>query len=98
MVILVIMNSKEEFKERIQQLLAGIDKDKVESEDGWWETSDGAKLGSEILSKITDIIDEYEIYLDVSCDMCYNRTSVDKMPCCDCHDYSWFSRYPTKKK
>ena len=92
------MKSKEDFKERIETLLAGIDKDQVECEYGWWETSDGAKLGSEIKRKILNIINEYKIYLDVSCDICYNRTSVDKMPCCDCHDYSWFSRYTTKKK
>lgn len=39
-------------RERIIALLKGIDQTEIESAEGWWETSNGAEFGTDILSKI----------------------------------------------
>ena len=42
--------------DEIVALLDGIDKDECEYENGWWETSTGAKFGADILEKIKAIL------------------------------------------
>jgi hypothetical protein len=42
--------------EKIKVILKGIDQTEIESEDGWWETSTGAKLGAEALKQILELL------------------------------------------
>jgi len=39
-------------REAILPMLKGIDETEIDSPDGWWETSSGAKFGAEILAAI----------------------------------------------
>ena len=45
-----------ELTDEIVALLDGIDKTECEYENGWWETSIGAKYGADILEKIKAIL------------------------------------------
>lgn len=38
--------------ETVLELLRGIDQTEIESAEGWWETSDGAKFGAAVLAKV----------------------------------------------
>ena len=42
--------------EVIKDILTGIDQTGIESSDGWWETSTGAKLGAEALKQILELL------------------------------------------
>ena len=42
--------------DKIKVILKGIDQTEIESEDGWWETSTGAKLGAEALKQILELL------------------------------------------
>ena len=44
--------------ERVEKLLEGIDKEQTESDDGWWETSIGAKFGKKVLEDIIKALKE----------------------------------------
>lgn len=44
--------------EKIKETLKGIDKDEIEDENGWWETSVGAEFGKKKLLEILDLIKE----------------------------------------
>lgn len=46
----------DEIKEEVSLILNGIDKDGLESEDSWWETSTGAEFGSNKLKEVIDYI------------------------------------------
>lgn len=43
--------------EEIKKILKCIDETEVESDEGWWETSDGARFGKHILKDITDLFE-----------------------------------------
>lgn len=43
--------------EVIKDVLKGIDQTEIESPDGWWETSDGAKFGAKKLQQIIELLD-----------------------------------------
>ena len=45
----------EEIKE-LRQILNGIDKDECAFEEGWWETSHGAKFGAKKLKEVENLI------------------------------------------
>ena len=40
----------------VEKVLDGIDKDETEYQDGWWETSVGAKFGAQKLKEIRSIL------------------------------------------
>jgi hypothetical protein len=42
--------------ETIKDILKGIDQTGIESSDGWWETSTGAKFGAEKLKQILELL------------------------------------------
>jgi hypothetical protein len=42
--------------ETIKDILKGIDQTEIESSDGWWETSTGAKFGAEKLKQIEETL------------------------------------------
>lgn len=42
--------------EQIKELLKGIDETEIDSIDGWWETSDGAKFGTEKLNELLTLV------------------------------------------
>ena len=42
--------------ETIKDILKGIDQTEIESSDGWWETSTGAKFGAEKLKQILELL------------------------------------------
>ena len=42
--------------DKIKVILKGIDQTEIESADGWWETSTGAKLGAEALKQILELL------------------------------------------
>ena len=46
----------EDLIEQIKDLLKGIDETETESEDGWWETSDGAGFGAGKLKELIALI------------------------------------------
>ena len=50
------IKEEEEEEEEVSLILSGIDKDDLESEDGWWETSTGAEFGSNKLKEVIDYI------------------------------------------
>lgn len=47
--------SKEELLEKILEILDGIDKDELESTNGWWENSSGADFGKYKKAKIIEL-------------------------------------------
>ena len=51
-----------ELESKIRELLKGIDKDECEDDDGWWETSSGAKFGKDKLDRLIELINNF-IYL-----------------------------------
>ena len=55
------MNKKDELiGEIVEGALLGIDK--CEEEDGgWWETSSGCDFGKEVLLRVIEVINKYEI-------------------------------------
>lgn len=42
----------------VRELLAGIDQDQIDSEQGWWETTDGAKFGAGRLDALEKLLRE----------------------------------------
>ena len=53
--------NKEELKQRLLKILAGIDGmegDRIDGSDGWWETSQGAAFGAEKLAEVLAAVDE----------------------------------------
>jgi hypothetical protein len=42
--------------DKIKVILKGIDQTEIESADGWWETSTGAKFGAEALKQILELL------------------------------------------
>lgn len=42
--------------EAIKQVLKGIDQTEIESPDGWWETSEGAKFGAKKLQHVIGLL------------------------------------------
>ncbi len=53
--------NKEELKQRLLKILAGIDGmegDRIDGIDGWWETSQGATFGAEKLAEVLAAVDE----------------------------------------
>jgi len=50
-------------KQKIFEILKGIDETETCSDDGWWETSTGEEFGKEILVKLSTLLDEYDCYL-----------------------------------
>ena len=44
--------------DRVKEVLKGIDRVETESEDGWWETSDGAGFGARKLLAVIAAIEE----------------------------------------
>ena len=44
-------------KEKIIDILKGIDKTETELDGGWWETSTGAEFGSRKLKEILDLFE-----------------------------------------
>ena len=61
--------------EKIKVILKGIDQTGIESADGWWETSTGAKLGAEALKQILELLAQTQ---DGQCKRC-----TDGCPACD---------------
>jgi len=47
--------------ENIKELLKGIDQTENESDDGWWETSTGAKFGRDKLNMLIELVDKEDI-------------------------------------
>jgi hypothetical protein len=54
------VNIIEKLEDFIRTRLNGIDRDEVEYEDGWWETSTGAEFGAGVLTDLLAIIEEYK--------------------------------------
>lgn len=50
--------TKDEAIARLYTITSGIDKDEVESDIGWWETSGGALKGSHILKRLELLIND----------------------------------------
>ena len=48
--------TQEALKLAIKDILKGIDQTEIESSDGWWETSTGAKFGAEALKQILELL------------------------------------------
>lgn len=48
----------------LDEVLKGIDKDEIESPDGWWETSAGVEFGKqkkeELTKRLNEVIKEWE--------------------------------------
>ena len=44
-------------KAEIIKILKGIDKDEIDSDDGWWETSTGVEFGAKKLQEILELVD-----------------------------------------
>lgn len=42
--------------DRLYEIVRGIDRDEVESDDGWWETDIGAEFGAGKLAELEDLI------------------------------------------
>jgi len=45
--------NKEKLIEKVKEILKGIDEDQCETEEGWWETSEGVEFG---FNKLEDVI------------------------------------------
>lgn len=43
--------------ENIKELLKGIDQTENESNDGWWETDEGAEFGKDKLNMLIELIE-----------------------------------------
>lgn len=43
---------------RVRQILHGIDIDELDSDDGWWETSDQVQRGAKALNEIEALVRE----------------------------------------
>lgn len=41
---------------RLHEIVHGIDRDEVESADGWWETSTGAEFGARKLAELEALV------------------------------------------
>jgi murein DD-endopeptidase MepM/ murein hydrolase activator NlpD len=53
--------NKEELKQRLLKILAGIDGmegDRIDGVEGWWETHQGAAFGAEKLAEVLAAVDE----------------------------------------
>ena len=48
-----------ELEARIRELLKGIDMEELYGDEGWWETSTGAKWGKKTLEDLILLIKEY---------------------------------------
>jgi len=46
--------------EKIEKILSGIDKDEIESPDGFWETSAGVERGKKMLEEIRALFNAHE--------------------------------------
>jgi len=46
---------------KIREILKGIDKTESESEDGWWETSEGAEFGRKKLEELIEYSESDEV-------------------------------------
>lgn len=42
--------------ERLHEIVRGIDRDEVDSDDGWWETAAGAEFGAGKLAELEALI------------------------------------------
>ena len=51
---------RKEIKIKLKVILKGIDKDEIEDENGWWETSTGVEFGRNILKKIDQLLKNIE--------------------------------------
>lgn len=51
----------------IKSILKGIDQTEIESPDGWWETSEGAKFGAKKLQFIIGLLNQAEKQEPVAC-------------------------------
>jgi len=75
------------------KIVEGIDKDGIETESGWWETSDGAKFGAGIKAeceallceKIAETIKHTE---ELTIEKCAKVAYMYRpsFPCTDCED------------
>jgi len=54
-------STKVEREARIREILKGIDKDQVESDDGYWETSSGKEYGEKVLATLLQYINGEEL-------------------------------------
>jgi hypothetical protein len=52
----MIQEASNQLIDKIKVILKGIDQTEIESEDGWWETSTGAKFGAEALKQILELL------------------------------------------
>ena len=50
--------TREEAKKTVLKTTDGIDKDECEYDNGWWETSDGAKFGKGKLDELLLLVDK----------------------------------------
>lgn len=46
--------------EEVRQILAGIDEQETQRDDGWWETSTGAEFGAQKLAEVVALIDRLQ--------------------------------------
>lgn len=51
----------------IKAMLKGIDQTEIESPDGWWETSEGARFGAKKLQYIIGLLEQAEKQKPVAC-------------------------------
>ena len=52
--------TKSNWGEKLESILEGIDKDECEDENGWWETSTGAKFGEKKKKELVDLLSQVE--------------------------------------
>ena len=43
-------------KDKLNEILKGIDKTQCESDDGWWETTVGAEFGAKKLKEVQELV------------------------------------------
>ena len=49
---------------KIKEILKGIDRQQIDSECGWWETSEQARFGAEKLQEVERLINELLLELE----------------------------------
>ena len=59
--------TQEVLKLAIKDILKGIDQTGIESLDGWWETSTGAKFGAEALKQILELLAQTQEPVQFKC-------------------------------
>ena len=51
---------KDNLVNKVKAILIGIDEDECNSQDGWWETSEGASFGKTKLAEVLAILEALE--------------------------------------